>query len=98
MTGPFFPRIKRKECSPVDPTISCDGRAHAQRNGSFYYDSKREGYCATVLQGPMGLPILLDGCPFCFCLLPGARARRYWETGLEGKNPSLGQPDGEGAE
>lgn len=93
MYGPFFPPPKQKQCSALDPGSMCDARRYHASNGSFYWDERRQGYCSTELPGPIGLPVLLDACPFCRCLLPGAKARKYWEG--ERPNPSLGQGDGE---
>jgi hypothetical protein len=79
----YRPRIRRSadRCSDYDPRRMCEGRKDAAGKGSFYFDEKRRGYISTVLDGPWGVPLLLDACPFCYELLPGYNARRKWEAG-----------------
>jgi hypothetical protein len=57
--------------------------------GAFGWDSRREGYYYTRLDGPWGIPVLLDACPFCKELLPGAQARKRFEEkiGLKKESP-----------
>lgn len=85
----LFPRIKPRVCDGADPTWQCAERNFRSRNGAFYWDSRREGYCASDLIGPWGIPVLLDACPYCKELLPGAIARRRWEAKYM---PSLPRP------
>lgn len=80
----FRPRIRPKDiCSDVDPTLMCSVRKKESRYGSFYWDARRGGYCSTLLPGPLGLPVLLDACPYCCERIPGAEARRNWEREQE---------------
>jgi hypothetical protein len=60
----------------------CSTRRTEVIQGSFGWDSRREGYYSTALIGPWGIPVLLDACPFCKELLPGAQARKRFEAKL----------------
>lgn len=81
--GPYFPRRKRKDiCDEEDPRIMCSTRRSEVLDGAFGWDSRREGYYSTRLPGPWGIPVLLDACPFCFQILPGAKARKRFEDKL----------------
>jgi hypothetical protein len=84
----FYPRARRRDiCDGEDPRMMCSARRYEVLNGSFSWDQKREGYVSTQLCGAWGIPILLDACPFCKELLPGANARRRFEAKLEAGEP-----------
>jgi len=73
--GPFFPRRKPKfpviRCDKYRPEIMCEGRRYAMGRGRFGYDAKRRGYYSLDLpELNTGVPMILEGCPFCYEELP----------------------------
>ncbi len=90
----YFPRIKPKVCDGFDPTVQCAERNFQSRNGTFFWDERRQGYCSTRHPGPWGIPVLLDACVYCFELLPGAIARKRWEDKYVKPRPTHDVPPG----
>lgn len=49
----------------------CEGRRYSTSRGRFGYDPKRKGYYSLDLPYlDSGVPLILEGCPFCFEELP----------------------------
>jgi hypothetical protein len=85
----------------------CSGRADAVERGAFWWDFKVGGYVSSDIAtresnwrakyytGDMtGERYRLERCPYCGIPLPDK-----WPDDLhEGRNPRLGQCDGDGAE
>jgi hypothetical protein len=83
----FWPRIRPREmCDPVDPRVMCPDRRAMAVSGSFWWDEKRGGYCSSEIVGPWNIPVLLDGCPACGGLLPGAKQRKAFENLLRSQD------------
>jgi hypothetical protein len=54
--------------------------------GSFSWDERREGYVYSEILGAWEIPVLLDACPWCVCLLPGKKQRRAFENLLRAQD------------
>lgn len=81
MTYILYLRRRKDGCDDFDPRVMCEARRNEVWGGSFWYDEKRQGYCYRDIE-VMGVPVLLDACPFCNELLPGAETRRRFEAWL----------------
>jgi hypothetical protein len=64
----------------------CTERRMAAMSGRFGYDEKRGGYYCTEITGAWEIPVLLDGCPYCGSLLPGAKQRKAFENLLRSQD------------
>jgi hypothetical protein len=67
----YFPRRKPRDpserCDKYRPDRKCEGRIAAEKMGQFGYDPRRKGYYCTDLPFlNSGVPMILEGCPYCF--------------------------------